>query len=55
MGIKGSWRRPRSTTRQEEELRDDLYRGRITERTFTVRFNKLRRKGLIKRDGVVVK
>lgn len=54
MGIKGSWRRPRSITREEEDLRDLLFRGKITQRTFTRRYNKLRRAGLIRRDGRIV-
>jgi len=55
MGIKGSWRRPRSTTREEADLRDAYMNGRIGYPTYKKRFAKLKRAGLIKRSGVVLK
>lgn len=55
MGIKGSWRRPRSITREEDELRDDYMNGRIGYGTYKKRYVKLLRAGLIQRSGRVIK
>lgn len=46
---KGDKRRPRSTTRQEDELRWRLATGVITFAEFEARYKKLKEKGLIKR------
>ena len=55
MGIKGDWKRPRSITQEEEELRNDYAFGRISLYTFTRRYGKLKRRGLIRRSGRVLK
>ena len=52
---KGSRRRPRSITSAEEDLNWDLYEQRITKQTYLRRFAKLKRQGLIQRDGRVIK
>ena len=46
---KGSKRRPRSTTRQEDELRWRLATGVITFAEYEVKYKKLKEKGLIRR------
>ena len=55
MSVKGSWPRPQSVTNEELELRKASLRGNITLRQFTIRFNKLKKRGLIKRDGRIIK
>lgn len=55
MSIKGSWRRPRSITREEEALRTDYYFGKITYATYKKRFTKLMQAGLIQRSGRVIR
>ena len=55
MGIKGSWRRPRGTTREEEDLRALFFEGKISRKTFDRRYAELKRKGLIQRSGRVLK
>lgn len=55
MGIKGSWRRPRSITREEEDLRDDYAQGKISRETFDSKYEELKRQGLIRRSGRVIK
>lgn len=56
MGIRGDDRpRPRSTTREEAELRNKLLEGRITRLTFDRRFTRLKKKGLIQRNGKVIR
>jgi len=52
---KGCWKRRRSITREEDTLRDDYMRGKITKAVFNRRFAKLRRIGLIQRSGRVLK
>lgn len=52
---KGSWKRPKSITSAEENLRWDLFRGEITSNAFNKKYKLLKRKGLIKRDGRVLK
>lgn len=55
MSIKGSWRRPRSITREEEDLRADFFFGKISLATFGRRYAELKRQGLIRRSGRVIK
>lgn len=55
MGIKGSWRRPRQITREEESLRTDYLYGKISMAVFDLRYAKLKRAGLIRRSGRVMK
>lgn len=52
---KGDRPRPKSITREEEELRKDYAFGWISLATFNRRFAKLKRAGLIQRSGVVLK
>ena len=52
---KGSWRRARSITREEMDLRDEHSRGRISLATFKRRYGKLMRAGLIQRSGRIIK
>lgn len=51
MSGKGSWKRPCSTTREEQNLRDRYARGEITLRQFNKKFENLKKRGLIKRNG----
>ena len=55
MSIKGSWRRPRSNTVEEESLWWLFIDGQITLATFNRRYAKLKRQGLIQRSGRVLK
>ena len=55
MSIKGSWRRPRSVTREEETLRDDYMNGRIGYATYKRRYAKLMKAGLIRRSGRIIR
>lgn len=56
MGIRGDDRpRPRATTREETELRNKLLEGRITFSTYSRRYTKLLKQGLIKRNGKVIR
>lgn len=55
MGVKGSWRRPRCTTREEQNLRDRYAMGKITFEQYEVKYRKLMKRGLIKRSGKVIK
>lgn len=52
---KGSKPRPRSITREEMDLRDDYSQGKISLATFNRRFAKLKRQGLIRRSGRIIK
>ena len=52
---KGSKPRPRSITREEEELRIDYSLGLISLATYNRRYVKLMRAGLIQRSGRVIK
>ena len=52
---KGSKRRPSAVTREEEELRWSLFQGEITMIQFDASYEKLKRKGLIRRNGRIVK
>ena len=52
---KGSRPRPKSITRQEEELRSDYAFGNISLAVFNRRFAKLKKAGLIQRNGRVLK
>ena len=56
MGIRGDDRpRPCSTTREEAELRMRLLEGGITFDTYSRRYKKLKKLGLIQRNGKVIK
>ena len=55
MSIKGSWRRPKQITSAEEDLRWKLLEGEISVRTFNRKYAKLRRDGLLRRSGRVLK
>ena len=55
MGIKGSWKRPRSITREEEDLRWELAEKHISYNTYSRRYNELKRLGLLRRSGRVLK
>jgi len=55
MSIKGSWKRPRQITSAEERLRFDLFFGLITLGTFNRKYAKLKREGLLRRSGRVLK
>ena len=54
MGIKGSWKRPRSITREEEELRNDFAYGKISPKVFNEKYAELKRAGLIRRSGQII-
>lgn len=47
--------RPSSVTREEADLRMELLQDKITLATFNRRYNRLKREGLIKRNGKVIK
>ena len=55
MNGKGSRRRPSQITRQEEELRWQIFNKKISMATFTRRYNKLKKAGLVTRSGKVVR
>ena len=56
MGIRGDDRpRPRSTTLEEEDLILALLESRITRLTFDRRFKRLKKDGLIQRNGKVIR
>ncbi len=52
---KGSKYRPHSTGREERELREKLFEGRITFKRFEQEYKRLHREGKITRNGRVVK
>lgn len=52
---KGSQRRPDSTTREEQNLRDRYARGRMTFLQYEQAYRKLMKCGLIRRNGRVLK
>ena len=52
---KGSRPRPRSITREEEDLRWLLAKRHITYATYGRRYAKLKRQGLIRRGGKVLR
>ena len=54
MGIKGSWRRPRSITRAEAELRGEYAQGEISLEKFNREYDKLKKLGLIRRSGRII-
>jgi len=54
VGIKGSWKRPRSITREEEELRWEYLEGRIGYSTYKKRYAELLHQGKIQRSGRVL-
>ena len=54
MGIKGSWRRPRSITREEADLRWRFAKGQITLAAFGREYAELKRRGLIRRSGRIL-
>jgi len=52
---KGDTYRPYSTTQEERDLRDKAMRTNMTEKEFDKEYEKLKKQGLIKRDGRVIK
>lgn len=52
---KGWWRRPCSTTREEQNLRDKYASGGMTFTEFERKYKKLIKQGLIKRNGRTIK
>ena len=52
---KGDTPRPCSIGREERELREKLFEGRVTFKEFEKRYKKLHREGKITRNGRVVK
>lgn len=52
---KGSKPRPQSVSREELDLRWELAEGKITKFTFNNRYAKLKRDGLIRRSGKIIK
>ncbi len=52
---KGDKRRPRSITSAEENLRQEFARGVMTIRAFNRRYAKLKRAGLLRRGGQVLR
>lgn len=52
---KGSNRRPRQISREEEQLRYALAYGRITFEQFSLKYHTLRKQGKIIRGGKVVR
>jgi len=52
---KGSRPRPCCTTREEQELRADCMYGKITLGEFNKRYEELKKRGLIRRNGRIVR
>lgn len=52
---KGSKKRPSAITREESELRWKLASGNITFKQFEEKYKKLKKQGLIQRNGKVIK
>jgi len=52
---KGSRQRPSSITSAERDLRWELLEGKITVAVFNRRYKKLKERGLIQRNGRVMK
>lgn len=52
---KGHWKRPRSTTREEQDLRDRYAEGKMTFIQYEKAYRKLLEQGLIKRSGRILK
>lgn len=52
---KGSKPRPRQITREEESLRTDFFFGKICRATYSRKYATLKRRGLIRRSGRVIK
>ena len=55
MSIKGDWRRPCCTGREEQDLRDRYARGKLTFVQYEKEYKELMKQGLIKRNGKVIK
>lgn len=55
MSVKGSWKRPQTVTRAELDLRHLYAESKISLAVFNRRYDKLKRAGLIKRSGRVLK
>jgi len=51
---KGDWYRPFSTTREERDLRHRYSKGEITYWQYEQEYEKLKQKGLIRRDGRII-
>lgn len=54
MGVKGDWRRPCCTTREEQNLRDRYARGMMTFVQYEQAYRKLMKRGFIQRNGRVI-
>jgi len=52
---KGSKRRPRCTTREEQNLRDEYAFGEISFAEFEHKYKELKKRGLIRRNGRIIK
>lgn len=52
---KGSTRRSCCTTSEEEKIRWQLKEGYISSAAFNRRYNLLKKKGLIRRSGIVIR
>ena len=55
MSVKGDWKRPCCTTRQEQDLRERYARTDMTRAQFDRAYNKLEKQGLIQRNGRILK
>jgi hypothetical protein len=52
---KGDRRRPRQTTREEQNLRDKYAYGNMTFAKYETKYKTLMKQGLIKRNGRMIK
>jgi len=55
MSVKGSWRRPCQTSREEQELREKYADGRISFARFEKEYKRLTKEGKIIRSGRVIR
>jgi hypothetical protein len=55
MSVKGSWKRPYSTTKEERDLRRRYATTKMSFNRFEREYNKLMKRGLIRRNGRVLK
>ena len=55
MSVKEDWKRPKQISREEEDLRWEYATHQISLNTFGRRYAKLKRRGLIRRSGKVLK
>lgn len=54
MSVKGTWPRPFTNTREERDLRKELMYGEIDLAEYDKQYERLQKRGLIKRNGRVV-